>query len=622
MERGIGKCVVAAAVASLLAANVAQADTFQVTKTGDSNPNGCGQGGCTLREATIAANNKNGADTIVLHAGKSYKIGIPGSGEDLSATGDFDLTEKTTVRAAGGGTATVDGNNLEGIFDAFATARFEQLELIRAEGDAIGVLGADVTVERSEITKSGGVGVRADDGDATVRHTTIDDTSSNAVYQSGTGSVKVSDSKFRHIGSSAISEYDDGNVSIEGTTVERTSSNVVYESSEGNIRFAKSKASDVGSTGFSEYDGGGVTVSDSKLEDFSSNFVYESSVGSLRVTNSNVRKSGSTAFSEYDQGNVVVKSVHAENSSSNMIYESGDGNVALGRSQLLDAGSTILSEYDLGNVKISHSKLEEGKSNGIYESDVGNVKLSSSKVSRTKSTGLTENDLGGVTLKRSEVSGSENFGVFMSEGKALVSESMVAGHKYTGLVFGASVDATVKNSTIANNGAPTDLGGGIQNNGLLTVENSTIYGNRADTGGGFYNGTGTATLNSVTVTRNRADTAGGGLYQQSATFSVGNSLVADNSSGAGPDCSAASAFISNGHNLLSDDEFCTGLGGGNDTVKGSAKTDGLKNNGGPTKTAAISANSPAVDKAGNSSPPKDQRGHDRDSKPDIGAFER
>ena len=184
MNRGIVRAGALAAIGMLALTSEATADTFNVTKTGDSNPNGCGQGGCTLREATIAANNKNGADTIVLDAGKTYKIGIPGGGEDASATGDFDLTEKTTVRAAGGGAATVDGDNVDGIFEAFASGRFEQLELTRAGGNAIEVTNGDVTVERSEITKSGGVGIRANDGDATIRHTTIDDTGSNAVFQS------------------------------------------------------------------------------------------------------------------------------------------------------------------------------------------------------------------------------------------------------------------------------------------------------------------------------------------------------------------------------------------------------------------------------------------------------
>ena len=247
---------------------VAKADTFQVTKTGDSNPNGCGQGGCTLREATIAANNKNGPDTIVLDSGKSYKISIPGAGEDESATGDFDLTDRTTVRAAGGGTAKVDGDDADGIFEGFATARFEKLELIRADGNSIEVTDGDVVVERSRFNK-GNIGVRANDGDLTVLRSTFDDTGSNALYQQGPGGVKVTGSQLLHIGSTGISEYDGGSVSIEGSTVRDTSSNVVYESAEGSIRVARSAISKAGSTGFGEYEGGSVTITRSKLEDFS-----------------------------------------------------------------------------------------------------------------------------------------------------------------------------------------------------------------------------------------------------------------------------------------------------------------------------------------------------------------
>ena len=622
MHRGIGTTLVAAAAALLITASGAHADTFQVTKTGDSNPNGCGQGGCTLREATIAANNENGADTIVLDAGKTYKIGIPGSGEDLSATGDFDLIDRTTVRAAGGGTAKVDGDDVDGIFEAFATARFEQLELTRANGNSIEVTGGDAVVERSEISK-GSVGVRANDGDAIVRRTTFDDTSSNAVYQQGPGGVKVTDSQLLNIGSTGISEYEGGSVSIKGSTVKDTASNVVYESAEGSIRVAKSTVSKSGATGFGEYEGGSVTITKSKLEDFASNVVYESSVGDLRVSNSEVRQSDATAFGEYEDGDVVLKNVDAKNSASNMVYESNTGSVILDRTKLADAGATIVGEYEAGGIDMSRSKLDQGPSNGIYEAGEGGVEMSQSKISRTDFIGVQETDLGGVTLNRSSVSRSASNGVYVDEGKVRVSDTTIEQHDSTGLVLGSSADAVVEGSTLAGNGTTAESGGGIDSSGELKVENSTIYGNEASYGGGIYVSSGSARLNAVTVTRNSVESTGGGLADGSAMVKVSNSLIADNSAGLfGPDCYASSTYESGGHNLLSDGDFCTGLDVGSDKVKGNAKTDQLKDNGGPTKTAAIAQNSPAVDKAGTSAPPRDQRGHDRDSKPDIGAFER
>ena len=351
--------------------------------------------------------------------------------------------------------------------------------------------------------------------------------------------------------------------------------------------------------------------------------VYESSVGNLRVSNSDVRQSGATAFGEYEAGNVVMTRVDAKNSSSNIIYESSEGGVKLKRSKLADAGATIVGEYEAGGIDMSRSKLDGGPSNGIYESGDGGVELSRAKISNTDFTGVQETDLGGVTLERSSVSRSSATGISVAEGDVRLRDSTIERHSSTGLFLGPTTDAVVEGSTLANNGSAVESGGGIDSSGELKVENSTIYGNQGSTGGGIIFASGSARLNAVTITRNSADSTGGGIYQASGSLRVSNSLVADNSAGLfGPDCYASTAFESGGHNLLSDDGFCTGLGAGSDIVKPNAKTEQLGDNGGPTKTAAIAKNSPAVGKAGNSAPPRDQRGRDRDSKPDIGAFER
>jgi CSLREA domain-containing protein len=93
--------------AGLLNSAPALGKTFDVTRTADTAPNGCNQGGCTLREAAIAANNRAGADTIALRSRKSYVLAIPGADEEEAATGDIDLTGPTTVRTSGRKRATV-----------------------------------------------------------------------------------------------------------------------------------------------------------------------------------------------------------------------------------------------------------------------------------------------------------------------------------------------------------------------------------------------------------------------------------------------------------------------------------------------------------------------------------
>ena len=69
MKRG-GSLIAGIVAAGLLWAAGADARTFEVTRTTDSTPNGCTTGGCTLREAVIAANNRAGADTVLLKSGK------------------------------------------------------------------------------------------------------------------------------------------------------------------------------------------------------------------------------------------------------------------------------------------------------------------------------------------------------------------------------------------------------------------------------------------------------------------------------------------------------------------------------------------------------------------------
>ena len=58
------------------AAWAAQATTFTVTKTADTNDNVC-DADCSLREAIVAANNNPGQDTIAFSIGSGAKTIIP-----------------------------------------------------------------------------------------------------------------------------------------------------------------------------------------------------------------------------------------------------------------------------------------------------------------------------------------------------------------------------------------------------------------------------------------------------------------------------------------------------------------------------------------------------------------
>ncbi len=106
-----------------------------------------------------------------------------------------------------------------------------------------------------------------------------------------------------------------------------------------------------------------------------------------------------------------------------------------------------------------------------------------------------------------------------------------------GRVFDVSkgVIVTISNLTIKN-GEPGEgypNGGGIYNEGALTLTNSTVSGNRALDGGGIDN-EGTLTLTNSTVSSNSASTSGGGIYN-GGRLTLSNSTVSGNRAPAGAD---------------------------------------------------------------------------------------
>jgi len=99
-----------------------------------------------------------------------------------------------------------------------------------------------------------------------------------------------------------------------------------------------------------------------------------------------------------------------------------------------------------------------------------------------------------------------------------------------------------------------------------------------------------------------------------------------NSAPSGPDGSGT--FASQGYNLVGKADGTTGFTQPTDqtgTIANplDARLDpaGLQNNGGPTQTVGLLANSPAINRGDPAAPPQDQRGYGRVGVPDVGAFE-
>jgi len=195
---------------------------------------------------------------------------------------------------------------------------------------------------------------------------------------------------------------------------------------------------------------------------------------------------------------------------------------------------------------------------------------------------------------------------------------------------------TITGSTLSANLASGSGGGLVVTNGAsLVATNSTIIGNQAFVGGGLRNFTGgTVSLNGVTIAQNSSTTAtnGGGVYNSGA-LTLENSILGENTAGGqASDCDGFGAGLtSQGHNLLQS-VTCKVSGITTTNVTGKDPLLGtLASNGGPTRTLALLAGSPALDagdpgasgSGGTACAATDQRGYFRPQGAhcDIGAFE-
>ena len=164
---------------------------------------------------------------------------------------------------------------------------------------------------------------------------------------------------------------------------------------------------------------------------------------------------------------------------------------------------------------------------------------------------------------------------------------------------------TVNNCTIAgNSGIGTgNEGGGITNFGTLTVSSSTFSGNSGSQGGGIFNGqTNALTVVNSTFSGNSVTTKGGGIYNYpGGTLTVTNSTISANSAGedgGGVETNGTTTTITNsivaGNTAAADDDVDGTYtdGGGNLVGTAGINLAPLANYGGPTQTMLPLPNSP------------------------------
>jgi hypothetical protein len=238
---------------------------------------------------------------------------------------------------------------------------------------------------------------------------------------------------------------------------------------------------------------------------------------------------------------------------------------------------------DGGTLEITNSTVSDNDGGGIFN-DGGTLEITNSTLSNNLSTngaGIL-NDGGTLEITNSTLSNNVTFFGGGNSGRG------------GGILNRGLSSATITGSTLSNNSAENN-GGGITNDvGTLEITNSTLSGNDGtNNGGGIFNG-GAATISNCTLSGNHSFiSGGGGGIRNEGQLTIKNSIVANSPSGG--NCSNTGTFTALGMNFDTD-----GTGAALDAdfmqvTPAQLNLGPLQNNSGPTQTHALIAGSVAID---------------------------
>jgi hypothetical protein len=337
--------------------------------------------------------------------------------------------------------------------------------------------------------------------------------------------------------------------------------------------------------------------------------------GTLTLNNATVSgNSGNGCIFNNNGGTLTLNGSTVSGNSGDGIDDGGGGTLALNNSTVSNnshgSGIDIIGTLGLSTLTLNNSSVSDNAYVGIGTGTSANFTLNNSTVSGNGGGGIGHNYGGTLTLNNCTVSGNSSAGI------------------------GNYGTATLNNCTVSGNGGPgVYAGGGIINysgtlSGTLTLNNCTVSGNSVGfepefggRGGGIWNG-GTLALNNCTVSGNSVppggDYGGGGICNFSRLYAR-NTIIAGNTASYGPDLYGS--LSSSGYNLIGNSSGGSGYAD-TDLLDVDAKLGPLQDNGGPTKTIALLAGSPAL----NAGDPDqlgvaDQRGVARSGGVNIGAYQ-
>ncbi|OGN96124.1 MAG: hypothetical protein A2Z71_10145 [Chloroflexi bacterium RBG_13_50_21] len=344
---------------------------------------------------------------------------------------------------------------------------------------------------------------------------------------------------------------------------------------------------------------------------------------------------GGTAGGIYNNGTLTIthstlSGTAASNGQAGTIYNLGALTVANSNLSYNLAGLVGGSLYNKGTATITSSTFE-----GNSGSTGGAIANSGTLTIR----GSTFNANSTVSSVGGGIYNDANLTIYTS---TFSENTTYFGERGGGLFNGASGSAVIHTSTFINNSAPGGYGGGIYNDGQLTVLADTFTGNsnNGGVGGGIYSSINTTTIiTDSTFFNNFGGAFGGGVFTSGPTSIVNSTFYANNPSGvnngsldivsikntilAGNTVNNCFGTITSLGNNLEDAADCS-LSEQGDLSYTDPMLGPLANNGGPTLTHALLKGSPAINAGTNAGcPSADQRGLPRPmlGTCDIGAYE-
>ncbi len=574
-------------VSALAVQAAPQGNIYTINGTGDS------VGACSpsigsylcpsLRSAVIAANAHPGS-IIQLSHGAIYTLTIPPSGSDDATTGDLNITADTTFNYSFlcllncGATIRGGAGWNDRILYVAGGAHVDGSQLTIRNGNVITAGGGILNNGALSLANSTIVSNSAGWGGGIQNYGTLTLTNS-AIVSNTIGVLGIG-------GGLASGDWDGSALTVTLDNCQVTGNQTPDRISGGG------QGGGIWNYGPLVINGGSIShnVSDALLMDFSSGGIYHKA-GRLIMT-----------------GTLVSTNI-----------ADGVGGIYI--------GTIVGTDADLTNVTVAQN---------IGGSGIGGIWVDGAQVTLEQSTIFSNmGDDGGGIL----VSGVTGIPVIIEQSAILTNTAYDTGG---GIAIYNNGNVMIGHSLIMGNYAYYGDGGGIYNANSLTLQDSTLSGNRAGgNGGGLINGNSaqaTADLNNVTIADNQADAdndgvgKGGGVAVISGTFSLRNTLIGANMdlSGQAPDCGGS--LDSQRYNLIQDMTGCTLTGNLIGNITGQNPLIGpLQNNGGSTWTHALLQGSPAIDKGNPTAPGSgaaaclttDQRGAPRPVGVacDIGAFE-